>query len=151
MLEDLVLQKTSLGETALERHDQSLPPALRRILILVDGHTDAAGLRSKAPYPDLMASLEALRRDGYIASVREVSLLRASSTPAGSLKAQLAQICQDVMGDSHSCEKLKNKLVITSDDPAEIAATFRSCVKIARLTIDERKAAELERRGEALF
>lgn len=149
MFDNVVLGKTPLGEAALARHDRTLPPSLRRTLILVDGRSDGAALRAKAPYPDLEAALEQLFRDGYVAPAGE-SAVRAGTHSSRELKASLARVCREVLGEAVA-EKMAAKLVTTPDDPAELAAAFRACVRLVRLTIDEGKAAELQRRGEALF
>lgn len=171
MFERTVFARTPAGEAALARLDHSLPMALRRVLILVDGRSDGTALRVKAPYRDLDVSLEALLAQGLIAApgaaatpierpmpaaapapVAEVAPAigsAAMASPAATRQA-LFDLCRQVLGDAKA-EVAAKRLLTAGDEPGAIAAALAKTVSVVRLTVDEAKANEIKRRGEALL
>ena len=171
MFERTVFARTPAGEAALARLDHSLPMALRRVLILVDGRSDGTALRVKAPYRDLDVSLEALLAQGLIAApgaaatpiqrptpaappapIAEVAAdlgSAATASPAATRQA-LFDLCRQVLGDAKA-EAAAKRLLTAGDEPGAIAAALAKTVSVVRLTVDEAKANEIKRRGEALL
>lgn len=171
MFERTVFSRTPAGEEALARVDHSLSMALRRALILVDGRSDGAALRAKAPYRDLDASLEALLAQGLIAIPGEaaaapvtlaqpVAVATAASLPGqaavpasdspAAIRQALFDLCRQVLGDAKA-EATARRILTAGDEPGAIAAALAKTVSVVRLTVDETKANEIKRRGEALL
>lgn len=166
MFERTVFLRTAAGEAALAQHDHRLSLALRRVLILVDGRSDGAALRARAPYRDLDESLERLLAEGLIAiagaapavsvpaaaPAPAVATSGAQAAPAGpaALRQALFDLCREVLGDAQA-EAAGRRLLTAGDAPAEIAAALAKTVSVVRLTVDEGKAETLRRRGEALL
>lgn len=170
MFERTVFARTPAGEAALARLDHSLPMALRRVLILVDGRSDGTALRVKAPYRDLDVSLEALLAQGLIAAPGAVATLverpapmapqvpaaeatldtgGAAASPA-TTRQVLFDLCRQVLGDAKA-EAAAKRILTAGDEPGAIAAALAKTVSVVRLTVDEAKANEIKRRGEALL
>ncbi len=167
MFERTVFARTPAGEAALARLDHSLPMALRRVLILVDGRSDGTALRVKAPYRDLDVSLEALLAQGLIAAPGVVATLierpappapiaevapdpgSAAASPAATRQA-LFDLCRQVLGDAKA-EAAAKRILTAGDEPGAIAVALAKTVSVVRLTVDEAKANEIRRRGEALL
>ncbi|WP_240098902.1 hypothetical protein [Thermomonas flagellata] len=169
MFERTVFLRTAAGEAALAQHDHRLSLALRRVLILVDGRSDGAALRARAPYRDLDESLERLLAEGLIAIAGAAPAVPAPAAapapaavtsgaqagpagPAGpaALRQALFDLCREVLGDAQA-EAAGRRLLTAGDTPGEIAAALAKTVSVVRLTVDEAKADTLRRRGEALL
>jgi hypothetical protein len=156
MFERVVFSRTPAGEAALARHDHGLPMALRRVLILVDGHSDGTALRAKAPYPDLETALEALLAQGLVGAPGQAAAAPrapANDGTAGSsaaIRQALFELCREVLGDAKA-EAVASRVLTAGDEPGAVAAAFAKTVSVVRLTVDEGKANEIKRRGEPLL
>lgn len=160
MFERVVFSRTAAGEAALARHDHGLPMALRRVLILVDGHSDGTMLRAKAPYPDLDASLESLLAQGLIqapgraapvvAPPSRDTTTTASTGTAAAVRQALFELCREVLGDAKA-ESVASRILTAGEEPGAVAAALAKTVSVVRLTLDEGKANEIKRRGEPLL
>lgn len=154
MDQDIVFAKTPKGEEEMATRRHGLSAAMRRVLILVDGHSSVAQLHDKAQVlPDLERALEALFRGGFIRAIVPGHATTTAGNPAAPLherKAQLIDLCRDVVGVDKA-DKLVKKLMTAPDTPEGLAMAFNACVHLVKLTIDEAKASELKARGERLF
>ena len=177
MFERTVFSRTPAGEEALARVDHRLSMALRRTLILVEGHSDGTALRARAPYRDLDESLQALLAQGLIAipgqattaavpvtpapAAAPSAVVAATSAPAevaapeaggspAAIRQALFDLCRQVLGDAKA-ETAAKRILTAGDEPGAIAAALAKTVSVVRLTVDETKANEIKRRGEALL
>jgi hypothetical protein len=176
MFEHSIFSRTMAGEGALARLDHSLSMALRRVLILVDGRSDGAALRAKAPYRDLDASLETLLAQGLVsisggtpptmlekAAAESLPMvaspvaapeslvpgLQAGGSPAA-VRQALFDMCRQILGDTKA-EAAARRILSAGDEPEAISAAMAKTVSVVRLTVDETKADEIKRRGATLL
>jgi len=138
-----VPHKTEAGERALKERTGDLNRHQRNVLILVDGRSDLATLRTKAAgIEGLDEALEALGRGGFIAFGNEAGGTAAADM-AG-IKQQLIAIAREVLG--RDAEKVVKKLEAAPDSREGILEVTRNCKKVVTLIIDETKAEELTQR-----
>lgn len=139
-----VPRKTEAGEQALKQRTGDLPRQLRTVLILVDGRSDVATLRSKAAGMEgLEEALDELQRRGFIATGKEGRGAAAPEDVAG-IKQQLIATAREVLGKD--AEKVVKKLEAAPDTREGILEVTRNCKKVVTLIIDEQKAEELTHR-----
>ena len=162
---ELIFFKTEKGKDEIEHRTCGLPFKQRRVLILVDGKSTVAELQAKsAGAPGLVEFLEDLRRQGLAqaagsdvpaASVVDSPVpagVATDPTPAlrnGDGRERLIGLASEILGPGAA--KVIRKLRKAPDSPEALVACLESCRKIVKLTIDEGKAEELYRRGQALL
>ena len=139
-----VPHKTDAGEQALQQRTGDLSRHQRNVLILVDGRSDVATLRSKAAGIDgLDEALDELQRLGFVATGEEGGGAAAPDDVAG-VKKRLIATAREVLGKD--AEKVVKKLEAAPDSREGILEVTRNCKKVVTLIIDEKKAEELTER-----
>lgn len=133
----IVFARTPKGAEEIETRKYGLPMTRRRVLILVDGKTNVAGiLKNGAGLEHIEGSLEILEKEGFIASDT-------------SLKDQLISIAKEVLGAD--AEKVIKKIREAPDNVHDLKAAAESCKKLVKLTISQKKAEELIARCTQVF
>jgi hypothetical protein len=72
------------------------------------------------------------------------------STPSGNAKYALLRAVREVMGPAFA-EKVQKKLDNAPNTRSGLEAALESCCKLVRLTVDEKKAKELELRCRSII
>jgi hypothetical protein len=157
MIEDTVMAKTAKGRDEIKTRAYHLDNQLRRILLLVDDKSSIRRLKEKTPvYRDLMNdTLELLVEGGYVVPVdgaQAVSRLAAETNQEEltEIKEAVYALLRQILGDNEAVQ-LRTKI---GDDPQsmyELRTCFDACVRMVRLTIDEDKAAQLEKLARPLL
>ena len=143
----LVFSRTAKGIEELDTRKYRLSAELRRVLILVDGHSTVDELHKKAlVFNDLEYSLESLSRHSYInagkatnSAVIDPEQYRAQGIHQDDVKWQLVDLARKVLGEKQA-DVFSKKILTTDDSKEELKATFKACVKLIRLTMSEEKA-----------
>lgn len=157
----LILVKTSKGVEEIKNRSFGLSQTLRSLLIMADGSISMAALLSRtAQIPKAKESIEWLVREGFIESVppssRSGPATRPPSTPpqpagAGQLPAKqaLLALSRELLGPDAA--KVLQRLEESGDSLPELGAAIERCHKFIKLTIDEKKADQFMRTGQALL
>lgn len=155
MERDTILVKTDKGREEIETRRHGLSMALRRVLIVVDGRTSVGEFLDRAPFGQVGAALEQLRREGYVAPAAEVA--RAPTAPAaavavagaGSGRAALVALARTLLGGAGA--RVVKRLEDAADTPEALLEAVQGCHKLIRLTIDEAKAEQFLQRAKELI
>ena len=132
-----VYQKTSKGEEELRTRKYNVPQNLRQVLIFVDGKSNITKILEKAAgFPNVGQSLEELAVQGFIH-------LDETVTFAG-IKEELIATARQILGAD--AEKVVAKIKDAPDTKEGLQATTKSCMKLVKLVIDEKKAEEMIRK-----
>lgn len=161
MQDTLTLEKTAKGTDELESRRYKLEPALRMVLILIDGHSNVAAIRQKVPgLPELIHHLEDLLRQDFIQpkvvgaqAARSHAATRDSPAVASSshqVKWQLIDMITVILGQELG-DRICQKLLRADDTPEALTQALKTCYQNVMLTIDEKKAAEIKQRGLAIL
>lgn len=156
MDQKLVLEKTEKGIEELETRKHRMSPALRMVLILIDGHSDIAGLKHKAPgLKDLEKYLEDLLRGSYVhmqsesaansPAPRAVSESSAESA-ATMAKWQVIDMVRDVVGREYG-ERATVRFMDIDDTAVAVRGALDECYQFILLTIDDKKAELVKQKG----
>jgi sarcosine oxidase gamma subunit len=149
----LILVKTGKGVEEIKSRAFGLPQNLRSLLIMVDGSASLAGLlRRVAQVPKAEESLSWLLREGFVETVAPGSPRAAAAAPTTSRmgpKQMLVVLSRDLLGADAT--KVVQRLDEAGDTPAELAAAVERCHKLIKLTIDEKKAEQFLKSGQALL
>jgi len=142
---ETILTKTAKGEEAISQRSHDLDRNLRYVLILVDGKSNLAEIRSKGSgLPDLDGSLQQLAEQGFINGGGESA---APAAPASGVsdyaivKEQLIGAAQELLGAD--ADKVVKKLKAAPESREGILEVAGSCKKMVKLLIDEEKAEQL--------
>lgn len=160
MDQKIVLQKTEKGIEELETRKHRLSPALRMVLILVDGQSDVAGLRKKASgFEDLGRYLEELVRGSYIRNRSDLAAGSPAPETAGELGAessatlakwQIVDMVRDVVGGEYG-DRATNRFTNIDDTPNAIRGALDECYQFILLTIDDKKAEVVKQKGKDIL
>ncbi len=156
MDQKFVLEKTDKGIEELETRKHHLSPALRMVLILIDGQSDITGLKHKAPgLNDLERYLEDLLRGSYVHMQSEsaanspeskVSSELGAESAATMAKWQVIDMVRDVVGGEYG-ERATARFMEIDDTADAIRSALDECYQYILLTIDDQKAEVVKRRG----
>lgn len=153
MQPELILGKTAAGVAELEKRALGLGMAMRRLLIMVDGHRSVADLmHANAASMDVVATLDQLLALGLIAApagTRAASMQSDDVQNAGSPRQALMHMAETLLGAGAGA--VVNKLRSAADERAELQPAVDACARLIRLTIDENKAADFRRQAEVIL
>ena len=174
-----VLEKTPLGRDELVTHAHHLSPLVRGVLVLVNGQRSVAALLDCATdrprwqeaivqllEQDFVRPLDVQSpgagshdaRAGWMPSAQAsaAEFKSSSSAPAGldaagqgDIRAVLSSLASQMFGKQ--AEKLLQKLQAADNNAQGQRAALEGCVKYIRLFIDEKKAADFQRKAEVLI
>jgi len=143
MSPESLLVRTQKGREEIDERRHHLAPALRHVLILIDGATRLADLAVKGErIPNFRESLDALIAQGF---VTEDGAVAAGGTP----KARLIDAAHRLLGKNAG--KVVSKLEESADAIDSLKVTVESAAKLIRLTIDEGKAVEFAEAAKAIL
>lgn len=149
----LILVKTSKGVEEIKSRAHGLPQTLRALLIMADGSISMSGLMSRtAAIPQAEESIEWLVREGFVESVPAANRRSAAAGPAtGQLtpRQMLIAMSRELLGPDAS--KVIQRLEEAPDALPELGAAVERCHKFIKLTIDEKKAEQFMKTGQALL
>jgi hypothetical protein len=155
-----VLQKTEKGNEELETRKYRLSPALRMVLILVDGKSDIAALKNKASgLKDLGKYLKELVSENYIRDQKDFTEDSPAPQPDRELgsesKATMAKweivgMVKDVIG-GESGERATNRFMNIADTPDALRGALEECYNYVLLTIDDKKATAVKQKGTEIL
>jgi hypothetical protein len=154
----LVFSRSAKGIEELDTRRYKLSAELRRVLILVDGHSTVGDLHKKAlVFNDLEYSLESLSRHSFINACKATNSAvvgsgqhRAREVYQDSTKWQLVDLARRVLGEKQA-DVISKKILTTDNSKEELKAAFKACVKLIRLTMSEEKADSFFKEGLKLI
>lgn len=156
MNQNIVLQKTSNGISELATRKQRLSPALRMVLILVDGQSSIKGLRRKAPgLKDLEKYLDELVEGSFVrdqsdfspgSQPPETSEKFGSESLATMAKWQIIDMARGIIGGNFG-ERATARFMKIDDSPVAIRGALDECYQYVLLTIDDKKAELVKQKG----
>jgi hypothetical protein len=131
--------------------DDSLEALLAQGLIAIPGQATTAAVPvtpapAAAPAAAAAAAMAAMPAPSTPA---EVAALDAGGDPAA-IRQALFDLCRQVLGDAKA-EAAAKRILTAGDEPGAITAALAKTISVVRLTVDEAKANEIKRRGEALL
>lgn len=140
----VVLAKTEKGLHEIEHRGAALTAAARRVLILVDGQRSVSDLMHElAHHADVAALLDQLQQLGLVHTIGKPDAAAISANAADSRREVLAQMAETLLGNARGAKVLA-KLRSAPDAQAELSAAVDACVRLIRLTIDERLADDFK-------
>lgn len=108
--------KTSKGQTEVQKRIYKLPASLRKVLIMVDGHSTAGQMLERlSAMGDISGALAELEAGGFIAS--------ADSATAHGHAAQILAAVEGMGNDDPKSERLLLQNIWDSDDATYASAT----------------------------
>lgn len=157
----LILEKTSKGSEEIESRTYKLSPALRMVLILVDGVSDVAALKTKATGVTALDDyLEELLRQGFIQRRQEGALVGGNreSRPEATgemasgtrVKWELVDMIRNIIGDEFGV-RATERFLLVDDTPEALNEALDGCYQYILLTIDEKKAEAVKTRGQDIL
>lgn len=142
--------KTAAGEEALQQRTGDLQRQLRTVLILVDGRSDVAALRSKAAGMDgLEQALDELQQRGLVRTDGQAEASGGPSNEPAEIKSRLIEAAQEILGKD--ADRVVEKLNSAPDTKEGILEVTRNCKKLVALIIDEKKAEALTSRCQQII
>lgn len=142
MSPESLLVRTQKGREEIDERRHHLAPALRHVLILIDGATRLGDLAVKGErIPNFGESLDALIAQGFVTE--------GGADAAGTPKAKLIDAAHQLLGKNAG--KVVTKLEESADATDSLKVTVESAVKLIRLTIDEGKAAEFAEAAKVIL
>lgn len=153
----LVFSRTSKGIEEMDTRKYRLSTELRRVLILVDGHSTVEELHKKAlVFNDLEYSLESLSRHSFIntgkatnSAVIDPEHYRVQEVHQDNVKWKLVDLARRIPGEKQ-VDVISKKILTTDDSKQELETAFKACVKLIRLTMSEEKADYFFKEGRKL-
>ncbi len=150
----LVFSRTAKGVEELDTRKYRISAELRRVLILVDGHSTVEELHKKAlVFNDLEHTLESLSRHGFInagkatnSAVIDSEQYRAREVRQDGAKWQIVDLARRILGEKQA-DVISKKILTTDDSREELKTTFKACVKLIRLTMSEEQADSFLKEG----
>lgn len=134
---ETVVTRTSKGEQAIAQRTPDLERHLRYVLILVNGESNVAELRTKGTgLPDFDESLWQLAEQGFISPAETAA--GSESVSVTDIKEQLIGAARELLGSN--AEKVVKKLQAAPDSRDGLLEATRSCKKMVKLLIDGAKA-----------
>lgn len=160
MDQKIVLQKTDKGNEELETRKYRLSPALRMVLILVDGQSDISGLKNKAPgLSDLEKYLSELVSENFIRDLADftkdapappVARELGSESVATMAKWEIVDMVRAVVGGEYG-ERATNRFMQIDDTPIALRGALDECYNYILLTIDDKKAEAVKNKGTEIL
>jgi len=161
----LILVKTSKGVEEIKSRSFGLPQNLRALLIMADGSISLSNLLNRtASLPQAEESIAWLLREGFVESLpagsKRPAVPASGSAPAaasaagpatGQLtpKQMLIAMSRELLGPD--APKVIQRLEDAPDSLADLGAAIERCHKFIKLTIDENKAQQFIKAGQALL
>jgi len=155
-----VLRKTGKGNEELETRKYRLSPALRMVLILVDGKSDVAALKSKASgLTDFEKFLGELVSENYIRDQNdftEDSPAPQSDRKLGAeslatlAKWEIVEMVKNVIGGEFG-QRATDRFMNIEDSPSALRGALEECYNFVLLTIDDKKAAAVKQKGAEIL
>lgn len=153
----LILVKTSKGIEEIKNRSFGLSQNLRALLIMADGATSLSSLLGRTGQPQQAEEgIAWLVREGFIESVPGKRPAAPAAAPANapdsgqiSPKQMLIAMSRELLGPD--APKVIQRLQDAPESPAELGAAIERCHKFIKLTIDEKKAEQFMRAGQALL
>lgn len=142
----VVLAKTEKGLHEIEHRGAALTAAARRVLILVDGQRSVSDLMHElAHHADVAALLDQLQLLGLVHPIGKPDAAAAapSEIAADSRRDALVQMAETLLGNGRGAKVLA-KLRSAPDAQSDLSAAADACVRLIRLTIDERLADDFK-------
>jgi hypothetical protein len=145
-----VLQKTAKGREEIEKRTFRVEARRRMLLVMVDGHADAAEIAARSPHPEAAGLLDALLAEGFVEPVHDTGGAAAvhpgnAAIPAGELEAVKTRACREIerlMGPDGDALALKLERART---PEEFAVEARKAREALQAFLGPRKADEFWR------
>jgi hypothetical protein len=138
-----VLAKTEKGLQEIQHRGAALTAAARRVLILVDGQRSVADLvHELAHHADVAVLLDQLQVLGLVRPIGNPGAAVPAvptENAADSQREALAQMAETLLGNARGAKVLA-KLRSAPDAQPDLSAAVDACVRLIRLTIDERLA-----------
>ena len=140
----VVLAKTEKGLHEIEHRGAALTAAARRVLILVDGQRSVSDLMHElAHHADVAALLDQLQLLGLVHPIGKPDAAGISVSAADSRRDALVQMAETLVGNGRGAKVLA-KLRSAPDAQSDLSAAADACVRLIRLTIDERLADDFK-------
>ncbi|MFV1996854.1 MAG: hypothetical protein ACC641_02475 [Acidiferrobacterales bacterium] len=160
MDQKIILRKTEKGNEELETREHRLSPALRMVLILVDGKSDVAALKNKASgLKELEKYLEELVSDGYIRDQNDFTEDSPAPQPVRELGAEslatmakweIVNMVKNVIGGEFG-QRATDRFMNIEDTPNALRGALEECYNYVLLTIDDKKAAAVKQKGAEIL
>lgn len=153
-----ILVKTSKGVEEVKSRSFGLPQGLRALLIMADGSVSLSSLLTRtAQIPKAEESIAWLVREGFVETVPASRRAAAGGAAAaggpatGQLtpKQMLIAMSRELLGPD--APKVLQRLEEAPDSLAELGGAVERCHKFIKLAIDEKKADQFIRAGQALL
>lgn len=150
-----ILVKTSKGVEEIKSRSFGLPQGLRALLIMADGSVSLSSLLARtAQIPKAEESIAWLVREGFVETVpasRRPAAGGAAGPATGQLtpKQMLIAMSRELLGPD--APKVLQRLEEAPDSLAELGGAVERCHKFIKLAIDEKKAEQFIRAGQALL
>ncbi len=158
MKPNATVYRTAKGEEIAASHGDEISSNQRYALRAVDGHSTCEHLVQKAFWvTDMAKTLDELEALGLVSDQRPA---RPAAAPAAApppapaappppLKAQLAALAREMLGDN--AERIVKKIEDTDGSPGALEQALLSCKKIIKLTISEELAEHFLARGREVL
>lgn len=146
---NIVLRKTGKGATELKTREYKLSPALRMVLILVDGRTDIAGLHRKAiALKEMDEYIGTLLKEGFISTGSEDEITAIDDTHIGAIRAkwEIVEMVSEVLGEEFA-DRATKRFMVVPDTAYDLKQALNECCQFIALTIDESKARTVGDKG----
>lgn len=153
MDQSLVFHKSSKGLEEIETRKHRLSPALRMVLILVDGKSDVIGIQKKAPgLSQLKEYLQSLQDQGFIDTGAEAEAEVAHSQVAAITQAKwsIVEVVREAVGPELEARATARFMEV--DDTVEaLSSALDECYEYVSLTAGADKAEIIKQTGEQIL
>ena len=161
MLDTLTLEKTAKGSEEMASRRYKLTPALRTVLILVDGHSNVGEIRQKASeLPALNQYLEGLLKNGFVQprtagaqaapAYTAVVDVRPAAKSTNLIKWEIIDMITAVIGEQYS-DRVSKRFFLVDTTSEALGDALDASYRHILLTIDEKKALEVREKGYAIL
>lgn len=146
-----IFVKTLRAKELLASAEDQLELRERTLLKLINGHTSVADFMARGlPLSELRPVLERLLHAGLITLVNQNKqpAKKQIANPAIA-RQEMVRAIRNILGEEGNA--VLAKLAATPADYKELREATRTCIRLVKLTIDEDKAYQIQRKFAALL
>ena len=145
----VVFRKTNKGDVEIASRTYKLNPALRYVLILVDGESTVGQILAKgAGLPEIETALDYLAASGFIQTTVEANL-KSGVVVKRDAKSDIIALARALLGAQAG--PVVRKLQDADNAPEALAQTANVCKRLIKLAINDQKADEFVRRAQEII